>query len=93
MSYADDMPETAAELVKTEESHCICRWEWIADPNDLAAAADFQRPPQTLTKITYSAACKYSNHGARGQRNEYRLLRFTGSGHVEDVRYTTRKCY
>lgn len=85
MTNADYLPETAAEIVKTAESTCICRWDRVNDPDDIEDAKQFGRYSKTLLVITYDAICGYKNHGDRGKREEKRVVRFLDDGSIEDL--------
>jgi len=64
VNYADNLPEDAAELVKTEESGCICRWDWIADPKDTDFKG-FRKYPRCVIQITFLESCPYGDHSNR----------------------------
>lgn len=68
MSYLDELPEDAAEMTKqakaAEIEHCLCRWDWVADPAD-KDGKEFGRYQRSYPVITFAASCPVAAHAAK----------------------------
>jgi hypothetical protein len=64
MSYAEDLSDDQHQFAK-DEPRCLCRHDWVADPDDVPTALEFQRYPRSLIAVTYTAACPVPEHRAK----------------------------
>jgi hypothetical protein len=60
-NFLTDLSDTLQQFAK-DVTQCLCRHDWIADPDDVPAALENKRYPRSLIAVTYAATCPVPEH-------------------------------